>query len=255
MTKILLRFDDLSEYSCFDMWRKIECALVKYNLKPLIAVIPDNRDLKVCKNEIHKKQISTDEFWDKVRKWQSEYKWEIAPHGLHHSLAKVDDNFLRFSQVSEFAGLSLTEKKTLIETSLGIFKRQRVEARTWVSPAHGFDVETLSCLSASGIKFISDGLYYSVVRKKENNLIFVPQQAWSFRTFYPFRVTTICMHHLSWTKGDFDRFEKFLSKNQQNIFSFEDVINDVRNLNYFDVLLNNFLSNLIIKKKNSYNRN
>ena len=49
MSKIILRFDDLSEYSLCNVWDKIENILVEYKLKPIVAIVPENLDVKISK--------------------------------------------------------------------------------------------------------------------------------------------------------------------------------------------------------------
>ena len=47
MTKYLFRVDDVSEFMDFDKFDKLKKIFLKHNVKPLIAVIPENRDKKI----------------------------------------------------------------------------------------------------------------------------------------------------------------------------------------------------------------
>ena len=40
----IIRLDDASHFSNFKKWNKIERILDKYNIKPIVAVIPENMD-------------------------------------------------------------------------------------------------------------------------------------------------------------------------------------------------------------------
>ena len=250
MSKIILRFDDLSEYSLCNIWDKIEDILVEYKLKPIVAIVPENLDVKISKTGLLIEQVPRTDFWMRVRKWQSEYGWEIAAHGLNHTLAKTLDNIMWFSQLSEYAELSFDEKKSSIKQTLEIFKNEDVQIRTWVAPAHGFDHEILKILKNFNFEYISDGFYFSPVLDRLSGLVFVPQQAWKLRTWYPFRVSTVCMHHLSWTNEDINKFEGFVVANKKKFISLEQSLALCQQL---DIKHNaiNFLFNLmlVLKKK------
>ena len=44
MTKYILRLDDSSHYQDPFKWRMLEKGLVKYDIKPIVGVIPSNED-------------------------------------------------------------------------------------------------------------------------------------------------------------------------------------------------------------------
>lgn len=44
MNHYILRLDDASEYMDVDKWQRMETLLDKYNIKPLVGIIPDNQD-------------------------------------------------------------------------------------------------------------------------------------------------------------------------------------------------------------------
>ena len=250
MSKIILRFDDLSEYSLCNVWDKIENILVEYKLKPIVAIVPENLDVKISKTGRLVEQVPRANFWKRVRKWQSEYGWEVAAHGLNHTLAKTSNNIMWFSQLSEYADLSFDEKKSSIIQTLEIFQNEDVRIRTWVAPAHGFDRDILEILKNFNFKYISDGFYFSPVLDRLSGLIFVPQQAWKLRKWYPFRVSTVCMHHLSWTNEDINQFKQFVVANKTKFISMEQSLTLCKQLNMKDNATN-FLFNLmlVLKKK------
>ena len=76
-TQYLLRFDDICPTMNWRVWAEIETVLVQRQLKPLLAVVPDNRDpgLQV--------DSPAGDFWDRARVWQ-ERGWTIALHGFQH---------------------------------------------------------------------------------------------------------------------------------------------------------------------------
>ena len=76
-TGLLIRIDDIAENMNWADMDKCESLFDKYNIKPLLGVIPNNQDKKLY---IYEKK---EKFWDKVRLWQDK-GWEIAMHGFTH---------------------------------------------------------------------------------------------------------------------------------------------------------------------------
>ena len=75
--KILIRFDDICENMNWDFMNRCEVIFDKYDIKPLLGVIPSNLDDDL------KKWPKNDNFWDMVRAWQNK-GWEISMHGYNH---------------------------------------------------------------------------------------------------------------------------------------------------------------------------
>ena len=249
MRKIILRFDDLSEYSLCNLWQEIEDILVANNVKPIVAIVPENLDVNITRNCELVEQLSRSEFWDRVRKWQSEYGWEIAAHGLNHQLKETSDNILWFSRLSEYADLSFEEKWTSVIRTREIFQSEDVKVRTWVSPAHGFDQSLLKILKTLDFRYISDGFYPTPVLDSTSGLVFVPQQVWKLKTRFPFKVTTVCMHHLNWTKEDLKDFKRFVIAQRKNLISLEQSLTFCKALDVKFKSLNLFCNMLLVMKK------
>jgi hypothetical protein len=88
-------------------WLKIEEILIKFDIKPMVGVIPDNRD----------KEMFIDDFdplfWEKVKHWQKK-DWTIAMHGCEHTYHTTDGGVNPVNRISEFAGLPLEEQESLL---------------------------------------------------------------------------------------------------------------------------------------------
>ena len=74
-TGMLIRFDDISDHMNWRLMNKSEEIFDRYNIKPLLGVIPDNKDKEFLNYE------KKDNFWQKVRDWQNK-GWEISMHEL-----------------------------------------------------------------------------------------------------------------------------------------------------------------------------
>lgn len=196
-SRYMLRFDDICPTMNWATWEAIESHLVLFNVKPILAVIPDNRDPKLMVDPPRA------DFWNRVRRWQ-EMGWTIALHGYQHVYVNQNAGMLRLTPQSEFAGLSYDEQKAKLEQGLAIFKEQGVRADAWVAPSHSFDRTTVKILAELGISVISDGLWAWPFTSKDH-MVWVPQQLWGFRPRGR-GIWTICNHHNNWTGRDVDSF-------------------------------------------------
>ena len=68
-TGLLIRMDDISECMNWEQMDKCEKLFDKYEIKPLLGVIPVNRDPELLK--FHK----NDEFWERIKDWKKKGKF------------------------------------------------------------------------------------------------------------------------------------------------------------------------------------
>jgi peptidoglycan/xylan/chitin deacetylase (PgdA/CDA1 family) len=179
-----MRFDDVCPTMNWSVWERIEPLLHGNGIKPILAVVPDNRDPKLVV------AAPRADFWDKVRAWQAE-GWCIALHGYQHRYETREGGLMGINEYSEFAGLPEDVQREKLARALAIFAEQGVRADAWVAPAHSFDAVTVSLLLELGVETISDGFYYRPVRHL--GAIWIPQQFWHFRPM-PGGLWTVCLH-------------------------------------------------------------
>ena len=101
-TGLLIRIDDIAAHMKWDLIQKCEILFDELNIKPLLGVIPNNKDEEFLKYE------KKDDFWHKVRVWQSK-GWEISMHGFDHvyNSDTMKKDFFGYGGKSEFYGHSL----------------------------------------------------------------------------------------------------------------------------------------------------
>jgi predicted deacetylase len=204
----LLRFDDICPTMNWEMWRRIETALIEGHIQPLLAVIPDNHD-----DKLHFASPCPS-FWEQVRRWQAR-GWTIGMHGYQHRFVTGEAGLLRIQRRSEFAGVSAAEQERKLRLAVEIFRSHEVVPEAWIAPAHSFDWNTVAALQKLGIRTISDGLaLFPHVDSRE--LLWVPQQLWKFR-WRPFGVWTVCYHHNRWAQPLLARFLRDLSAYRDSI--------------------------------------
>ena len=72
----LIRLDDSCETQDFKKWNLFEDIFDELRIKPLVAVIPDNKD------ESLKIDPFNENYWDDVKRWRIK-NWTIALNGYH----------------------------------------------------------------------------------------------------------------------------------------------------------------------------
>lgn len=224
--KYLIRLDDACETMNLKKWLKMEALLFKYNIKPIIAVIPNNMD------DMQKIDKPYKNFWNWLKNLE-EKGWEIGLHGNDHVYKTQEGGINPIHKRSEFAGLSLDEQKTKIRNGYTKLKNKGFNPNVFVAPSHTFDLNTIEALKQeSSINIISDTLAFYPYKMKD--FIFVPQQLGAARNISLPGVYTFCYHPNSMNDIAFNKLETFLDKNSHNFISFKDL--DLTNLKAKSIL-------------------
>lgn len=216
--KYLIRLDDACDTSDLEKWYSIEAILNETNIKPIVAVIPNNKDHTLKRNSPNKF------FWEMIKKWESN-GWTIAMHGYEHLYHHVDRQklILPFYDRSEFAGLGLAIQRKKIRKSLAIFKKHGVEPTIWVAPGHSFDKLTLQALFLEApFRVVSDGIALRPYRYE--GFDFVPQQLWNV-VEKSYGTWTVCLHPDTMTREQIE--ELSLSLRRPEILSNIITLNEV----------------------------
>ena len=196
----LIRLDDASDHMHIENWARIERLLDENGIKPLVGVIPLNRDPLMERFPIDPM------FWDKARGWQ-EKGWRIALHGYEHVYSTKCAGINPVHDQSEFAGHTLEIQREKIREGLRILKEKGLNPTAFFAPSHTFDKNTLQALGReSDIRVISDTVANDTYCRY--GFTFIPQQAGRVREL-PFKVTTICLHPNFTTDREFDEIEAF----------------------------------------------
>lgn len=216
-SRYLVRFDDLCPTMNWDVWSRVERAMLSHMIRPILAVVPDNQDPHL---DVHPPRT---DFWEQVRHWQRR-GWAIALHGYQHRYVNQNSGLIDRNAYSEFAGLAEEEQNRKIEAGLRIFEREGVRADVWVAPAHSFDETTLRVLARHGVRNISDGYALRPFADRDGR-VWTPQQIGRFIDM-PAGMWTVCMHFNSWTEADIWRFEASLKRFQQRIIGFDEAVRE-----------------------------
>jgi predicted deacetylase len=221
----LVRLDDACDTMDAYKWQKIEDILDKYNIKPMVAIIPNNQDRSLM---IDKEDAF---FWDKAYNWQKK-DWAIALHGFDHVYVTQDGGINPVHKRSEFAGLSLKKQEEKLVKGFEILQAKKLNANYFVAPSHTFDDNTLEALYAkTTIRKISDTI--ARVPYKKGEFTFFPQQFGYFRAVSLSGYWTFCFHPNGMKSDEFDVLEMFIKKHQDKFISFDMVDTELLNAKSF----------------------
>ena len=228
-TGILIRIDDVADNMNWSAMNKCEILFDKYNIKPLLGVVPCNQDEELLTHEKNKK------FWTQVRNWQ-EKGWEICMHGFSHVYDRETNkkDYFSYGGRSEFCGHDYTTQDLRIKNGLHKFRKEKINIRSFFAPNHTYDKNTFSALKKSEIVNVIDG--YGLIPYTENNLNFFPQLFYK-EIMLPFGVQSTQIHLNYWNAQDYNNFEKFILINLDKIIDFDQCIQKINN-SYFSKLIN-----------------
>lgn len=225
----LIRLDDASEYIDVEKWNAIEVLFDKYDIKPIVGVIPNNQD-----QDIVRKYPRDLNFWGKVKAWEAK-GWTIALHGYSHVFSSEAGGINPVNFISEFAGLPLDEQKAKIRGGVQIFREHQLNPKLFCAPAHTFDQNTLKALTTeSDIRIISDSVANDIYSM--DGFYFIPLQSGHVQSL-PFKLTTFCYHPNNMNEKDYQSLESFLKKYKEQFISFADLTFKARKLGLYDKVL------------------
>jgi predicted deacetylase len=210
----LLRFDDLCPTASHTRMHRLLRLIEEYGIKPILAVIPDNRDYDL--------QLSPPdpEFWDRMCALEAAGA-TIALHGFQHLCMSKGRSLVPLHRHSEFAGVAEETQRQWIHAGLRILRNHGLNPRLWVAPRHGFDASTLRALSQEGIKLLSDG--FARVPFVRGGITWIPQQLWE-PAAKPAGLWTICIHSNTARGSQIRRLRSFLDRHAAEFTSVDRVL-------------------------------
>lgn len=211
MTKYIFRLDDINPCMNKKNFERIMEIFMEYNIMPLIGIVPDNEDPKLCVTD------EDPDFWGKMLNIQNKNLADLAMHGYNHLYTTKDQGILKnygFKPQSEFAGIDYEVQAEKIQKGLERLKHFGLSTDIFMAPGHTFDLNTTKALADAGIKYITDGigLYPYAV----GPITLIPQQIGT-PIRMPLGIITICLHFNSFSDNSFIKLKEFIEKNRANI--------------------------------------
>ena len=225
-----MRLDDASEYWNTEKWKRMHSLLNNYNIRPLVAIIPDFQDFA------EKKPSSDEEYLPTINKWVHEDGWEPCLHGCTHQIFPAKCLLNPIHTYSEFCGLSLETQCEKIRRGLEQFRLKiKADPRVFIAPCHTYDQNTIKALrKESNIRIISDTVANDVYYHDE--FYYIPLQSGMVRRL-PFSLVTFCYHPNTMNDQQFLSLEEFLERHHRKFVSFDNVKLQKREKSLFDKVL------------------
>lgn len=207
------RLDDITPDMNWDNFYRIKSIFDKHGVKPLIGVVPDNRDEKLSVNP------KKNDFWDIIRGLQ-EAGWSIAQHGYQHLYESRNGGLLKLKDKSEFAGLSYEVQSDKIKRGKNILEKEGILVRIFMAPGHTFDAVTLRVLYENRILYITDG--YSSRAYIKGKVTHIPSR--SSKPALCKGIDTICLHANHMNTEEIAELDGFIQKHRKNVVDYSDLL-------------------------------
>lgn len=208
--KILIRFDDICPTMDFGQFYIAKDMLDKYNIKPVLGIIPNCKDPDLDIEPYH------EDFWVLVRRLQQD-GYTLAMHGYQHKFDSYVRGKVNIGYNSEFAGHSYDVQFKKIALGRETLFNHGIYTDIFFAPAHSYDDNTLKALAANGFKYISDG------RSNKpfliHDIISIPCRSGGVPNIKKQGYYTCVFHAHEWVRSDksycYDEF-KFVCENYHN---------------------------------------
>lgn len=214
----LLRFDDLCPTVSRRRWELFLPLIEEFGIRPIIAVVPDNRDRELAREE------PQPEFWALMRAMEAAGA-TIGLHGYQHLCRSKGKGLVPLHRHSEFAGVPVEKQRQWIQAGLDILRDHGLSPTIWVAPRHGFDRNTLLALREEGINLLSDGL--ARVPFTRGGVTWIPQQLWS-PVAKPNGLWTICIHANTARESHVGQLRTFLGRYSAQFTSVDRVMGELK---------------------------
>lgn len=226
--KFFIRLDDACPRMHSENWKRVLKILNTFDIKPIIAVIPDNQDESLMYDKENEK------FWNLVKDWQNQ-DFIIGLHGYQHNYVNNESGILKINNFSEFSALTLADQVEKISKAFAIFKSHEIKPKVWIAPGHSFDLNTLKAIkTVTKINIVSDGFDYRTYFS--NDFFWIPAQI-NTPFKMPFGLWTFCLHPNTMSDNDFRDLEMFLSKNSKFSENFNELFFDNKKQSYLGFIM------------------
>lgn len=209
-TECMIRLDDITPDMDMNRFQKVKAILDRYQICPLIGVVPENQDTTLHKED------NREDFWHTIKELRR-IGWKVAQHGTFHLYETDDSGLLGINPFSEYAGLPYQTQLQKLQLGKKILEDRGIVTDIFMAPGHTYDCNTLRALAECGFKVVTDGLY-----KKpycENGLLFIPCRLRGYKK--PRGIDTICLHTNLMDEKAVQELEVFCKNYRDIIVDFE----------------------------------
>lgn len=208
--QIVIRLDDITPDMDLERFNRVKEVLDRYNIKPLLGVVPE-----CCDVNLHKAEPMED-FWGFIHKLM-DGEWSVAQHGTYHVYSTGESGILGINPFSEFAGLPYDVQYNKLRIGRDIMLKHGIHTEVFMAPGHTYDNNTVKALKELGFSTITDGLYTAPYEYE--GIVCVPCRLSSYRKVSG--LDTICLHTNLMDESAVIELEDFISEHRHDIIPFD----------------------------------
>lgn len=216
--KIAVRMDDVTPDMNWERFYAFKALLDQYGIRPLIGVVPDNRD-----ENLHCCEENPD-FWTYIKELQTQ-GWVVAMHGFQHIYTTPKGGMFPLNHFSEFAGIPYEKQCEMLCCGKKLLEQKGIDTELFMAPAHSYDRNTLKALTANGFTCMTDGFGRAPYRYK--GLTFYPIPFMLERSLRKQKgCTTMVVHTNTMNDRDLIRYERLLAEYKESFVSYGELFQE-----------------------------
>lgn len=211
-----IRMDDITPDMDFNKFNRVKAILDEAGIKPLIGVVPYNKD------ETLHCELEHEDFGRMITelKYQG---WSIALHGYNHLYTTREKGIFPINNFSEFAGVDYDKQYYMINKGVERLKEWGVSPEAFMAPGHTFDKNTLKALKENGITAVTDG--FGEMPYIRGGITFYPiSKRRSECTNDKFGYSTYVLHTNTMSDKGIEEFEKLIKEKRKYFISYGDYL-------------------------------
>lgn len=220
--KISIRMDDITPDMDWEKFLRFKALCDQYQVRPLIGVVPDNRD--ACLHITEPEAAPINDFWNYLKQLERD-GWCIAQHGVTHIYTTRRMGCFPLNRLSEFAGIAYGKQYEALKRGRDILREHGIRTDMFMAPAHSFDRNTIRALKKLGFRRMTDGfgdrpylrqgmIFYPISYRQESVLADRTKKGY----------TTFVVHTNTMNDRDFERYEQLFAAHRDRLLSYAELL-------------------------------
>lgn len=214
--KIAVRIDDITPDMDWDSFYSFKELLDQYGIKPLIGIVPDNKDANLSRGKVR------EDFWIYMKELQNA-GWSLALHGMHHVYTTKKGGIFPLNHFSEFAGVPYQKQENMLTEGTRILKEHGISTDIFMAPGHSYDQNTLLILEKLGYRYMTDGFSSRPYIERKSGLVFLPIAVHSKKDIEkPEGYTTLVFHLNGTNREQLKKIARIFETHKDDFISYEE---------------------------------
>jgi len=208
----LVRFDDMCPTMRWSVWERIEPILIERLVRPVLAVVPENRDPDLRIDD------PRPDFWDRVRGWHAR-GWTIAlqPGGRSRGSGRAGGGAR-----GDLVGRPEPAQREALGAAVDTLTKQGVAPSAFAASHRSYDRVTLALLREFGITTVIGGHSLFPYRDRDG-MVWVPQQLDAFERKAR-GVWTVRLRHNAWGTSEVEAFGSDMARHGDRVTDLTNIL-------------------------------